>query len=673
MSIIFSFTSIILIHIKKKELKSIAKDEIKLKKSEEKFTKQPLTKNYSDMKEQINRPVWADDDGIREEFKNWDLVFVILISLLSLLFFYKDPLHKPEISSLITLLVIFSLNGYLIISCISVNNRSIILNKILGSIIIGLLLNLFLFLLWKLKLLPSFPQSILLILSLLIIPLILVAIVRRKLFQREEYIKKDIWNGNGISPEKKLEEKVSIYKEKGKEESHQSLHYNKTKKVSELQEKSPVHEKKDKNYLYLIILLMITALSCLLVLLPFPQNFLYTILSVFIVTDLLLWGFLAILYDNQDHMSLKKRFLITSVLAGVLSIMYGVLYLKGYLKPPHGYFLLILLLFNILMLLMSIVTKKRIYLTEEKVETTPSETEYPSKEYDSEKIISENKKLTKFMDLALIVFITLLTALFVLIPVLNTTPIRTILGLFLILFIPGYSLIAALFPKKSDLDGIERLALSFGLSIAISPLIGLALNYTPFGIRLDPILLSLTIFILAMSIVAYLRRRKIPENERFNVPFANYFSEIKNSFHKESRTERILSIILIISIILAISTTIFIIVKPKEGEKFTEFYILGPGGKASDYPTNLTPGQTGNIIIGIVNHEYQTTEYQLVIREGNQTFKNESLTLQKEQKIEIPFNFTSGSVGQKKMEFLLYKKPDLQNIYRELHLWIQVT
>jgi len=30
-------------------------------------------------------------------------------------------------------------------------------------------------------------------------------------------------------------------------------------------------------------------------------------------------------------------------------------------------------------------------------------------------------------------------------------------------------------------DGIERVALSFGLSIAIVPLIGLVLNFTPWG------------------------------------------------------------------------------------------------------------------------------------------------------------------------------------------------
>ena len=277
-----------------------------------------------------------------------------------------------------------------------------------------------------------------------------------------------------------------------------------------------------------------------------------------------------------------------------------------------------------------------------------------------------------YMDIILVVALTLLTAAFVLIKPLNQTFIRTILGILLVLFIPGYSLIAALFPKWGDLDGIERAALSFGLSIAVTPLIGLALNYTPWGIRLDPILISLTMFTLAMCLIAFLRRRTLPEKERYFVPFGQFFKDIRKSFKGESRTERILSIILIISIILAISTTAYIIVKPKEGEKFTEFYILGPDGKASNYPTNLTTGQNGSVIIGVVNHEYATTDYLLVVKVNNSTMKNQTLKLTNGQKMEIPFNFTAGTSGQKKMEFLLYKLPNNETAYRSLHLWLNV-
>ena len=138
-----------------------------------------------------------------------------------------------------------------------------------------------------------------------------------------------------------------------------------------------------------------------------------------------------------------------------------------------------------------------------------------------EKISIMLKHFPKDLDLAIL--FTLLCIPFVLIPPLNEiSPTRIILGLPLVLFLPGYALIAALFPRKDDLDGIERVALSFGLSIAVVPLLGLALNYTPFGIRLSPILIVLSIFTISLALGAYVRRSVIPEEDRFVVEFGCY-------------------------------------------------------------------------------------------------------------------------------------------------------
>ena len=87
------------------------------------------------------------------------------------------------------------------------------------------------------------------------------------------------------------------------------------------------------------------------------------------------------------------------------------------------------------------------------------------------------------------------------------SPVRIILGLPFVLFFVGYVLISALFPRKEELDSIERLAFSIGLSICITALTGLMLNYTSFGIRVYSILFSLFSFILLVSIVAVYRRR----------------------------------------------------------------------------------------------------------------------------------------------------------------------
>lgn len=277
------------------------------------------------------------------------------------------------------------------------------------------------------------------------------------------------------------------------------------------------------------------------------------------------------------------------------------------------------------------------------------------------------------LDIILTILLTLLCAIFVLNPQINNNVLITIFSLILVLFVPGYSLTAALFPKKNVIDGLERIVLSFGFSIAFAPLISVSLNYTPLGIRLQPIIISLTIFIVSMSIIAYIRRSKLSENERFNIDYHYYFNSILQSFKKESGKDKILSITLVIFIIFAVITTAYAMVIPKEGEKFTEFYILGSNGNVTNYPTNLTAGQTGNVTVEVVNHEYSTVNYKIIVKLDNQTISNKSITLSSNQRYEEPFTFVTYRYGQnRELEFLLYKLPDENNVYRSLHLWINV-
>lgn len=77
--------------------------------------------------------------------------------------------------------------------------------------------------------------------------------------------------------------------------------------------------------------------------------------------------------------------------------------------------------------------------------------------------------------------------------------VRWVLGSVFVLFLPGYVTVEALFPKFRELDGVERFALGIGLSLALVPLVGLLLNYTPWGIRLTPLVISLTILTLGLA------------------------------------------------------------------------------------------------------------------------------------------------------------------------------
>jgi uncharacterized membrane protein len=136
--------------------------------------------------------------------------------------------------------------------------------------------------------------------------------------------------------------------------------------------------------------------------------------------------------------------------------------------------------------------------------------------------------------------------------------------------------------------------------------------------------------------------------------------------------DRILTIVLIISIIIAVSMTVYVIVTPKQGEKFTEFYILGIGGMADNYPTELTVGETGELIIGIVNHEYTNVTYQLEVKLNGTDIAEERIDLVHNETWEEPFAFKATEEGKdQKLELLLYRE-GLDEAYRSLHLWVDV-
>jgi len=98
----------------------------------------------------------------------------------------------------------------------------------------------------------------------------------------------------------------------------------------------------------------------------------------------------------------------------------------------------------------------------------------------------------------------------------NAYPIvyaRYVFGSIFILFLPGYSLIKALFPTK-EIDNIERTALSVGMSLALVPITGLLLNYTPWGIRTIPVTLSLLALTIAFATAALIREHEAKPKEK---------------------------------------------------------------------------------------------------------------------------------------------------------------
>ena len=89
-------------------------------------------------------------------------------------------------------------------------------------------------------------------------------------------------------------------------------------------------------------------------------------------------------------------------------------------------------------------------------------------------------------------------------------------------------------------------------------------------------------------------------------------------------------------------------------------------------------GESGTVIVGIVNHEYRPTNYTMEIKlENKSMFLPENLkhiTLAHNETWEEPVILTPEFEGKNmKLQFLLFNETEKSVPYRDLHLWIDVN
>jgi uncharacterized membrane protein len=249
--------------------------------------------------------------------------------------------------------------------------------------------------------------------------------------------------------------------------------------------------------------------------------------------------------------------------------------------------------------------------------------------------------------------------------------LRLFLGLPFVLFVPGYALQAALFPRVDDLDGPERLALSFGLSVAVVPPLALLLDWLPWGIRLWPIVVAESLVILVCSAVALFRRYRLPPEEQFR---ARLQIDLAGWWAEQDRTGRILYGVLAFAFLLAAGSAIAIVALPKPGEQFTEFYILGSEGLAESYPREVAAGQAVSVTAGITNREGVPATYRIEVRVADQSIGAAGpISLADGETWQGPVQFAPTQPGDdQQILFFLYRDGDPEP-YRSLRLWLNVT
>jgi uncharacterized membrane protein len=137
-----------------------------------------------------------------------------------------------------------------------------------------------------------------------------------------------------------------------------------------------------------------------------------------------------------------------------------------------------------------------------------------------------------------------------------------------------------------------------------------------------------------------------------------------------------------------------VITVPREGDGYTEFFILGENRTATNYPALNIAGQNYPMYVGVRNHENRQMTYTIETWMMHTEFNNMtntstiiamdpndrlSFTIAPNETTIIPYNLSVKKTGFNRVEFLLFNEsvPDfdvtggdrINASYRNLHLW----
>jgi uncharacterized membrane protein len=301
--------------------------------------------------------------------------------------------------------------------------------------------------------------------------------------------------------------------------------------------------------------------------------------------------------------------------------------------------------------------------------------------------------------------------------------LQFVVGIPLAVFVPGYTVLSVLFPGRpsrnagqvSSLSGMsrtfsslrsiqqrgvrwgERVALSFGLSIFLIPLLALVLDFSTLVFdtgslyRTGPIVATLVGFSVLCAFVGLVRRLRLPRAERFGVPVGYWVDDFIGGL-TGSPVDALLNIILILSVLVGAASMTYALAVPQDGTVSTNFAVGtqdGPGGFTLDHPRNLTAGQPQQFTVRLQNHEGEPMNYSVVVQ--LQRYSGEEVltrsTLGRFSTGTVPPNRTwqrqhavTPTIAEDNLQlvYLLYRgdppaNPTEENAYHSIHLAVNVS
>ncbi|ACV48132.1 Protein of unknown function DUF1616 [Halomicrobium mukohataei DSM 12286] len=229
-------------------------------------------------------------------------------------------------------------------------------------------------------------------------------------------------------------------------------------------------------------------------------------------------------------------------------------------------------------------------------------------------------RLASSIDVAAVVLLALVGAILFSLPLGLPVAARAVLAVPLLLFVPGYAVVAALYPAarretETTVDGptaIERAALAVGLSLFVVPLVGVAVEAV-WSLTLVPVLDTVAAVTIAAGVIALVRRERLPVGERFEVT-----TPLRRAL--AGTTERPKTqVFLIVAVLLSVAAVGAggVVATADSGQEVTEFYLTtdGPDGERV-MATAETIGNESVHELVVESPERPGANYTVVARTG---------------------------------------------------------
>lgn len=225
------------------------------------------------------------------------------------------------------------------------------------------------------------------------------------------------------------------------------------------------------------------------------------------------------------------------------------------------------------------------------------------------------------LDLLLVGVLTVL-AVGVLFSPLYGSPVALVSGVPFLLFLPGYALVAALFPeqpvdrgrdfpvdRRSSPSWLVRLALSLLASVLVVGVAGVVLEYVV-TLSLVSLTATITTVTLCGVAVAAIRRDGQPAPRRAD-PFAG------RSLDPFPERTPLQSLALGVGIVALVAATAFVGVTPVQAEDYSEVSLVTEDGSgeltAEGYPTTFVAGEGHRLSLALANYEHERVSYAVVV------------------------------------------------------------